>query len=56
MMTCQEATQLLSMAQDEKLPAGKRVALRLHTTVCSGCRNAGKQFQEIRRLIRLKEK
>ncbi|WP_018607819.1 zf-HC2 domain-containing protein [Uliginosibacterium gangwonense] len=38
-MNCREATRLMSEAMDRKLSAPERLSLRLHTAICSGCRN-----------------
>lgn len=49
MMNCQEATRLMSEALDRPLSAQERFALRLHTMLCRGCNNYGKQMVFIRR-------
>lgn len=38
-MNCREATRLMSEAMDRKLSTPERLSLRLHTAMCSGCRN-----------------
>ena len=43
MIPCDEATRLLSDAQDRRLGAGERTVLRMHTWICSGCRQFGAQ-------------
>lgn len=49
MMNCQEATRLMSEALDRPLSGQERFALRLHTMLCRGCNNYGKQMVFIRR-------
>ena len=47
MMNCKSATQLISRQQDSKLPLNKRIFLRLHLLMCSGCANYKKQVSFI---------
>jgi len=37
MMTCEEATRLMSESLDRKLPVGKRIGLRIHLLMCRLC-------------------
>lgn len=37
MMTCEEASRLMSESLDRKLPLGKRIALRIHLLMCKLC-------------------
>ena len=37
MITCEEATRLISESLDRKLPLGRRVALRIHLLMCKLC-------------------
>ncbi len=53
MLSCREATRLMSEAQERSLSWRERVALMFHAAMCSGCRNARKQFALLRRAIRL---
>lgn len=48
MMNCQEATRLLSDAQERELSLKDRAALKFHIMMCSGCRNFGKQMGTLR--------
>lgn len=48
MMNCQQATRLLSDAQERKLSLNDRAALKFHIMMCSGCRNFGKQLGTLR--------
>lgn len=49
MMHCDEATRLVSEAQDRPLDRGERVALRVHMTICSACRQYQRQLDQLRR-------
>jgi len=50
MMNCKQATRLLSEAQERQLSLKEKATLRMHTAMCSGCRNFGKQMGIIRSL------
>ncbi len=52
MLSCREATRLMSEAQERSLSWRERVALMFHAMMCSGCRNARKQFLLLRQAIR----
>lgn len=52
MMNCEQATRLLSEAQDRRLGAAERTLLRMHTWVCSGCRQFGGQLGFIRQAMK----
>jgi Putative zinc-finger len=47
-ITCQHASRLLSQREDEPLPWGKRVRLRLHLMICDACTNVSRQFAALR--------
>ena len=47
-LSCQQASRLLSQRQDEALPFGKRIRLRLHLTYCDACTNVSRQFDTLR--------
>jgi hypothetical protein len=47
-ITCQRASRLLCQQQDEPLPFGKRLRLRIHLMVCDACRNVSRQLASIR--------
>lgn len=51
-ITCQHASRLLSQAEDEKLPLGKRLRLRLHLAYCDACTNVSRQFTALRLAMR----
>ena len=48
MLSCKEATRLLSQGEDRKLAFGERVALRVHLAICNGCRNVNAQIKFLR--------
>ena len=37
MITCEEATRLISESLDRKLPLGRRIGLRIHLLMCKLC-------------------
>ena len=52
MLTCKEATRIMSEAQDRKLGAGERLQLEMHLTLCRGCRNFRQQMEFLRAACR----
>lgn len=44
MLNCIDATRLLSEERERPLTMKERMALGMHTMMCSGCRNFGKQM------------
>jgi Putative zinc-finger len=52
MLTCKEATELMSQEQDRRLGFFERLGLRFHVAMCSGCRNYGRQMDFLRRACR----
>jgi len=49
MLTCKEATRLVSQGLDRKLSFGERLMLRVHLAICDGCTNFSKQVAFLRR-------
>ena len=49
MLTCKEASRLLSQSMDQPLPRLKRLELRIHVWMCSACSNFEKQLLFLRR-------
>ncbi|MBC9229843.1 zf-HC2 domain-containing protein [bacterium SPL81] len=47
MLTCRQATQLLSEQQDRQLLLKEQSGLQLHLMVCRSCRRFGKQIKTI---------
>jgi predicted anti-sigma-YlaC factor YlaD len=52
MLSCKEATHLVSQGLDRRLGLGERVALRLHLAICDGCSNFKKQVAFLRKAMR----
>jgi len=52
MLNCNDTTRLLSEGQDRELGAKERLSVKLHTMMCSGCRNFGHQMHTLRDLTR----
>ena len=52
MLSCKEATRLLSQGEDRKLAFGERLLLRLHLAICDGCRNVNAQFRFLRSAVK----
>ncbi|BDX01463.1 hypothetical protein MACH16_02110 [Marinomonas pontica] len=48
MMKCKQATQMLSEKLDRPLSAKEKIALAMHTAICTPCRQFGKQMENIR--------
>lgn len=49
MLSCREATRLMSQQMDRPLGLGEKVSLRFHLTICRGCRNYRRQMDFLRR-------
>ncbi|HWD21708.1 MAG TPA: zf-HC2 domain-containing protein [Burkholderiales bacterium] len=52
MLSCKEATHLVSQGLDRRLGLAERVALRLHLAICDGCSNFKKQVAFLRKAMR----
>jgi hypothetical protein len=50
-LSCKEATRLVSQGLDRRLGLGERVALRVHLAICDGCNNFSKQLAFLRKAI-----
>jgi putative zinc finger protein len=48
-LTCKEATRLVSQGLDRRLGFGERLRLRLHLVVCDGCRSFKVQMWVLRK-------
>ena len=44
MVSCKEASRLLSQGEDRRLSLGERIKLRLHLVVCTGCMRFKRQI------------
>lgn len=52
MLTCKEATRLLSEAQDRQLAWTERLKLETHLLICRGCSNFKSQIGFLREACR----
>ncbi len=52
MLSCKEATRLLSASQDRELTLFERLRLRLHLAMCRGCANFDRQMKFLRKASR----
>lgn len=52
MLTCKEASVLLSQAQERPLGLRERLGLQLHLLLCDGCANFRRQLAFLRAAIR----
>lgn len=52
MLTCKEATRLVSAARDRELALTERLGLGLHLLICSICRRYARQLAFISTLLR----
>lgn len=50
MIKCKQATQMLSEKLDRPLSAKEKINLAMHMTMCTPCRQFGKQMELIRDL------
>jgi hypothetical protein len=48
-MNCEQATRLMSEAQERPLSLKEKTELKFHTVMCSGCRRFGEQMTLLRR-------
>ena len=52
MITCKEASRLLSQSMDARLPLWQRARLRLHLAICDACTNFSRQLRLLRGALR----
>jgi hypothetical protein len=52
MLTCKEASHLVSQNQDRPLSFNERMGLRIHLWMCVNCRRFERQIGLVRRLLR----
>lgn len=50
-LSCMEATRLVSQGLDRRLGFGERVALRVHLAICDGCTSFKKQTAFLRKAM-----
>jgi predicted anti-sigma-YlaC factor YlaD len=51
MLSCREATRLLSDSLDRRLPFGRRVRLRIHVLICVACRRYARHIALLNDLV-----
>jgi len=51
MLSCKEATQLVSEGLDRELPLWQRLGLRLHVVMCRGCSRFARQITALNRVV-----
>jgi len=51
MLTCKEASRLISQRQDRELSVGERLALRMHLALCKGCVCVAEQVEFLRKAL-----
>lgn len=51
-LSCKEASHLVSQGLDRRLGLAERLALRLHLAICNGCSNFRKQVEFLRKAMR----
>lgn len=49
MLSCKEATELISQGMDRRLSLAERMGLRLHLLICRGCRATEEHLDFLRR-------
>ena len=52
MLSCRQASQLLSQSLDRRLSWQERTGLRLHLMICDVCRRFGRQLLIMRKAVR----
>ena len=52
LLTCREASRLISERLDRELPIAERAALRVHLAICVACTRMTRQFEFLRRAAR----
>jgi hypothetical protein len=51
MLSCKEASRLVSQGLDRRLGFAERLGLRLHLLICDGCTNFSKQVAFLRKAM-----
>ena len=52
MLSCKQATELMSQEQDRSLGLMERLGLRLHVMICAACSNYRRQLSVLRTACR----
>ncbi len=55
MLTCREASRLLSQSMDRPLPFMQRIELRVHVWICAACTHFEKQLIFLRQAVRYRD-
>jgi hypothetical protein len=50
-LTCKEASRLVSQGLDRELGFGERLRLRVHLLICNACTNFSRQLDFLRRAV-----
>ena len=51
LLTCKQASELVSQGLDRKLGAGQRFLLGMHLRICRNCERFGRQMEFLRRAV-----
>ncbi len=51
MLSCKDASHLVSEGLDRRLGFGERIALRVHLAICDGCTNFSEQMAFLRKAV-----
>jgi len=51
LLSCKEASRIVSQGLDRRLGFGERVSLRVHLAICSGCRAFSQQLGFLRTAV-----
>jgi hypothetical protein len=51
LLSCKEATRLMSQAEDRRLSGGERIKLRLHLYACVACSRFARQLALMREAV-----
>ena len=52
LLSCKEASRIVSQGLDRKLGFGERVTLRTHLAICGGCRAFSQQLEFLRTAVK----
>lgn len=52
MLTCKQASEIISQSYDRRLSWRERLSLRLHLLICDACTNFAKQMRFLRQAAR----
>lgn len=52
MLSCRQASHLVSQSREQRLPLRQRLSLRLHLMLCGACRQFALQLKMLRRVAR----